>query len=202
MRKAMRIACLAGAVALLAGSVGAAEPVDPAAAAYARGDYAAALQAWLPLAQHGDAAAQLHVGQMLRDRQGVRWRDFEGAAAWFRRAAAQGSVDAAYALARLHYEGFLVPRDTAEMRRMLKAAAWRGDARAQLTLGVVYEYGLDDIFADYTAALMWYERAARQGVPELDGKIAKLRSRVSEKMTKAEIAEALRLAQAWDSALE
>jgi hypothetical protein len=201
MRKAVRIACLVGVVALLAGAGRAAEPVDPATA-YARGDYAAALQAWLPLARGGDAAAQLHVGEMLRDRQGVRWRDFEGAAAWFRCAAAQGSVEAAYDLARLHYEGFLVPRDTTEMRAMLKVAAWRGDARAQLTLGVIYEYGLDDIFTDYTAALMWYERAARQGVPELDGKIAKLRSRVSEKMTKAEIAEALRLAQAWDSALE
>jgi len=202
MRKAVRIACLAGVVALLAGGVRAAEPADPAAAAYARGDYKVALQAWLPLAERGDAAAQLHVGEMLRDRQGVRWRDFEGAATWFRRAAAQGSVDAAYALARLHYEGFLVPRDTAEMRHMLRVAAWRGDARAQLTLGVVYEYGLDDIYADYTAALMWYELAARRGVAELDGKIAKLRSRVAGKMTKAQIAEALRRAEAWQAVAE
>ena len=49
---------------------------------------------------------------------------------------------------------------------------------------------------------MWYELAARRGVPELDGKIAKLRSRVAEKMTKAQIAEALRLAQAWQSDVE
>src|SRR5262245_61780199 len=201
MWKLLRVACLAGLVAALCSAAGAAE-VDVGSSADGRGDYARALKEWLPLAERGDAAAQLRVGEMLRDRQGVRWRDFEGAAAWFRRAAAQGSGDAAYALGRLHYEGFLVPRDTAEMRTMLRVAAWRGDARAQLTLGVIYEYGLDDIFADYTAALMWYERAARQGVPELDGKIAKLRSRVSEKMTKAEIAEALRLAQAWDSTLE
>ena len=85
---------------------------------------------------------------------------------------------------------------------MLRAAAWQGDARAQLTLGVIYEYGLDDIDFDYTAALMWYELAARHGVTELDGKIAKLRSRVSEKMTQAQIAEALRRAQAWEPALE
>jgi TPR repeat protein len=201
MWRLLRVACLAGLMAALCSAAGAAE-VDVGSSAYARGDYARALKEWLPLAERGDAAAQLHVGQMLRDRQGVRWRDFEGAAAWFRRAAAQGSGEAAYALGRLHYEGFLVPRDTAEMRAMLKAAARQGDARAELTLGVIYEYGLDDIFRDHTAALMWYERAARRGVAELDGKIAKLRSRVSEKMTKAEIADALRLAEASRPALE
>jgi TPR repeat protein len=193
MSKHLRVACLAVAVALFAGGA-------PAAEMDAGGDHAATLAQLLPLAEGGDAAAQLRVGQMLRDRQGVRWRDFEGAASWFRRAAAGGSAEAQYALGRLHYEGFLVPRNTAEMRTMLKAAAWQGHARAQLTLGVVYEYGLDDIDQDYTAALMWYELAASRGVPELDDKIAKLRTRVTEKMTKAQIAEALRLAKAWQPA--
>jgi hypothetical protein len=201
MWKHLRIAGLAGVIAALAGAAPAAEG-DPATVAYARGDYATALAAWLPLAAHGDIAAELRVGQMLRDRQGVRWRDFEGAASWFRRAAARGSAEAEYALGRLYYEGFLVPRNTAEMQAMLKAAAWQGHARAQLTLGVIYEYGLDDIDLDYTAALMWYELAARRGVPELDGKIARLRTRVAGKMTQAQIAEALRLAKAWPPTVE
>jgi hypothetical protein len=185
----LRIVGLACFAAALAGVAAAAET----------GDAATTLRQELVLAAHGDSLAQLRAGEMLRDREGVRWRDFEGAAAWFRRAAAQGSVEAEYALARLHYEGFLVPRNTAEMRAMLEAAAQRGHARAQLTLGVIYEYGLDNIDFDYTAALMWYELAARHGMPELDGKIAKLRARVAEKMTQAQIAEALRRAQAWDS---
>ena len=191
MRGALRIAGLACITALLAGAAAAAEIGDA-------GDAATTLKQELFLAAHGDSTAQLRAGEMLRDREGVRWRDFEGAATWFRRAAAQGSVEAEYALARLHYEGFLVPRNTAEMRAMLQAAAEKGHARAQLTLGVIYEYGLDNLDPDYTAALMWYELAARHGVPELDGKIAKLRTRVSEKMTQAQIAEALRRAQAWD----
>ena len=197
MWKHLRVACLATAIALLGGGAPAAEMV-----AGHGGDHAATLKQLLPLAEQGDAAAQLRVGQMLRDRQGVRWRDFEGAAFWFRRAAAGGNAEAEYALGRLHYEGFLVPRDTAEMRTMLKAAAWQGHARARLTLGVIYEYGLDDIGHDYTAALMWYELAARRGVPELDGEIARLRSRVAGKMTKAQIAEALRRAEAWQPAVE
>ena len=201
MSKHLRIVCLAVALALVTAGASAADG-DPGTIAYARGDYATALATWLPLAARGDIAAELRVGQMLRDRQGVRWRDFEGAASWFRKAAAHGNAEAEYALGRLYYEGFLVPRNTAEMRAMLKAAAWQGHARAQLTLGVIYEYGLDDIDEDYTAALMWYELAARRGVPELDGKIARLRSRVSGKMTPAQIAEALRLAQAWPPTVE
>jgi hypothetical protein len=202
MWKHLRVACLACLVAVPAAGGARAAEVDAGAIAYARGDYKTALSEWLPLAERGNATAQLHVGLMLRDRQGVRWKDFEGAASWFRRAAAAGNAEADYALGRLHYEGFLIPRDTVEMQTMLKAAAWQGHARAQLTLGVIYEYGLDDIGTDLTAALMWYELAARHGVPELDGKIAKLRSRVSQKMTQAQIADALRRAQAWEPALE
>jgi len=175
---------------------------DDAAEAYARGRYAVALAEWKQLAEAGDPAAQFRLGEMLRDAKGVRWADFEGAAAWFRLAAAQGSADAAYALGRLHYEGFLVPRDTAEMLDALATAARLGHARALVTLGVVYEYGLDDIDVDLTQALKWYDLAAARGVSALDAKIAKLSLRVREKMTAAQIAEAQRLAQVWDPAVE
>ena len=184
------------------GSVQAAAGFDDAAEAYARGRYAAALAEWERLAKAGDAAAQFRLGEMLRDAKGVRWADFEGAAAWFRRAAAQGNVDAAYALGRLHYEGFIVPRDTAEMLSALAGAARQGDARALVTLGVVYEYGLDNIDPDLTQALKWYDLAAGRGVVQLDAKIEKLSRRVRDKMTAAQIAEAQRLAQAWNPAVE
>jgi TPR repeat protein len=175
---------------------------DDGAEAYARGRYAQALALWQPLAERGDVEAQLRIGEMLRDGLGVRWKDFEQAAAWFRRAAAQGQADAQYALGRLHYEGFIIPRDTLEMRQALAAAARQGHARAQLTLGVVYEYGLDDIGSDLTEALKWYELAARHRVAELDAKIARLAARVRAKMTTAQIAAALRLAKDWDPAAE
>ena len=198
MWRHLRIACLLCPVFALVDPVARAD--DGGLAAYARGDYVTALAAWLPLAEQGDAGAQLRVGQMLRDGQGVRWRDFERAAGWFRRAALQGSRDAQYALARLHYEGFLVPRDAGEMRRMLEAAAGQGHAGAQLTLGVVYEYGFDEIHADLTEALKWYELAARQGVADVDSKLQHLRPRVRAKMTDAQIATALELAAAWPPA--
>ena len=195
MWRHLRIACLIGFVFALDDP--AARAGDDGLAAHARVADAAALAAWLRLAEQGDADAQLRVGQMLRDRQGVRWRDFERAAEWFRRAALQGRADAQYALGRLHYEGFLVPRNAAEMRLTLEAAARQGHAGAQLTLGVIHEYGFDAIRADLTEALKWYELAARQGVAAVDGRLQRLRPRVRAKMTDAQIATALELAAAW-----
>jgi uncharacterized protein len=200
----MRSLVPAAFLAVLCGSLcpAAAADFDDAAEAYARGRYATALAEWQQLAEAGNAPAAFRLGEMYRDARGVRWPDFERAAVWFRLAAAHGNADAAYALGRLHYEGFLVPRDTREMRAALAAAARLGHARALLTLGVVYEYGLDDIDVDLTQALKWYELAAARGVPELDAKIAKLSRRVREKMTDAQISEALRLASAWNPAAE
>jgi hypothetical protein len=201
MRRHLLAAALIPALGLLAAQPAAAD-FATGLSAYLHGDYAAALAAWQPLAEAGDARAQLRVGQMLRDRQGVRWKDFEAAAAMFRRAAAQGVAEGHYALARLHYEGFLVPVDEREMLAALTAAARQGHARALLTLGVVYEYGFGGIAADLTQALKWYALAERRGIgprmrSEVQAKIARLNARVRAKMTEMEIAVALELAQAW-----
>ena len=196
---------LAASLAILCGfpaEQSVAAEFDDAAEAYARGRYDTALAEWQQLAEAGNASAAFRLGEMYRDAKGMRWPDFERAALWLRVAAAHGDADAAYALGRLHYEGFLVPRDTREMRAALAEAARLGHARALLTLGVIYEYGLDDIEVDLTQALKWYELAAARGVAELDAKIAKLIRRVREKMTDAQITEAQRLASAWNAAAE
>ena len=41
-----------------------ADPLEDAIAAYQRGDFAAALQLFQPLAEHGDASAQCNLGVM------------------------------------------------------------------------------------------------------------------------------------------
>ena len=68
--------------------------------AYNRGDYAAALREWRPLAERGDAWAQYGLGVMYDNGEGVP-RDYAEAATWFRRAADQGHADAKAALQRL-----------------------------------------------------------------------------------------------------
>ena len=57
--------------------------------AYNRGDFAAALQEWRPLAEQGDAVAQYNLGLIYADGEGVLKDDAE-AVKWFRKAAEQG----------------------------------------------------------------------------------------------------------------
>ena len=195
MRRALLPAVLVAAFTLLAASLAAAENrVSPSPHAWR--DDATILKDWTALAEQGSAVAQLRVGEMLRDGRGS-WRLFDDAAAWFRLAAAQGNADAQYALARLHYQGFIIPRDTGEMMHWLTRLAGQGHARAQITLGAVYEFGLDDVRPDLAEALKWYELAAELGGAEVQAMSDQVRARIRQKMTETEIAEARTLAEAW-----
>jgi len=46
-------------------------PYEDGIAAYDRGEYAAALSLWLPLAEHGNVSAQYNLGMLYRDGKGV-----------------------------------------------------------------------------------------------------------------------------------
>jgi len=50
---------------------------------YKRGNYRAALQVWLALAEHGDAMGQIRLGDLYLNGQGVP-RDTSVAARWYR----------------------------------------------------------------------------------------------------------------------
>ena len=54
--------------------------------AYEQNDYAAAFREWLPLAEQGDALAQLYIARMYEEGKGVR-RSFGEARRWYDRAA-------------------------------------------------------------------------------------------------------------------
>jgi TPR repeat protein len=69
------------------------EPFEDAAAAYANGDYATALQLFRPLADQGMARAPTILGVMYATGQGVSKSDTE-AMRWYRLAADQGNAGA------------------------------------------------------------------------------------------------------------
>ena len=185
------------ATALIAGVAAraAAGPAEAEAAA-ARGDYAVDVSELLPLAEAGDVAAQLPLGELYQDAKGAT-KSYEQSAAWFRRAAERGNLDAAYDLAYIQFAGLVFPRDTAEMMRWLRAAAARGRAEAQIVLGAVYEYGLEDVAIDLVEARKWYEVASGAGSGVAAVLVPQARARVSAKMTADQIAEADRRARAW-----
>ena len=57
------------------------------------GDFATALREWMPLAEKGDATAQINLGVMYEDGRGVPV-DYRRAVKWYKRAAEQGDVRA------------------------------------------------------------------------------------------------------------
>lgn len=71
---------------------------------YREGDHVRALQRFTELAERGHANAQYAVGVMLADGQGTL-QDWDAAAQWYQKAAAQNQPDALRALARLHVFG-------------------------------------------------------------------------------------------------
>lgn len=165
--------------------------------AYRRGDFAEAMTAWQQVADTGDATASYRIGHLYRQGQGVSYRDFEKAVYWYQRAAGQGYVPAQYEVARIQFEGLLVPRDIDEMMFWLWRAALSGHAESQVMLGAVYEYGEPSVAVNYTLALKWYLVAAKLGKAQLQARALKLADRVRAKMTDAQIEAARWLASEW-----
>ncbi len=165
--------------------------------AYRRGDFAGAMAEWQQVAQAGDATASYRIGQLYRQGKGLRYRDFEKAVYWYQRAAGRGYVPAQYEVARIQFEGLVVPRDIDEMMYWLWRAALSGHADSQVMLGAVYEYGEPGVAANCIEALKWYLVAARKGPPELQARALKLVARVSATMTKHQIDAARWLAGEW-----
>src|SRR5262245_26153315 len=165
--------------------------------AYERGDYATAMLEWQSVAKSGDPTASYGIGQIYRLGKGVPYRDFEKAVYWYQRAAGRGHVPAQYEVARIQFEGLVVPRDIDEMMYWLWRAALRGHAESELMLGAVYEYGEPGVTANPTEALKWYLIAGRHGSTALQSRAAKLAERVKAKMTPAQIEAAIWLASRW-----
>ncbi len=92
------------------------------AAAYERQDYSTALQLCRPLAEHGDARAQLSLGGMYYNGQGVQ-QDYPEAAKWTRKAAEQGYAPAQADLGVLYWNGQGVPQDVVLAYMWLSLAA-------------------------------------------------------------------------------
>ena len=84
--------------------------LDEGVAAYDRGDYATALREWRPLAEQGNANAQVNLGLMYDNGRGVP-QDYAEAMRWFRKAAEQGHAGAQIFLGVMYDMGQSVPQD-------------------------------------------------------------------------------------------
>ncbi len=92
------------------GTVAVSQDFDKGLDAYYKGDYASALKEWRPLAEQGDAFAQIGLGWMYYSGEGVP-QDYQEAVKWYRLAAEQGLAFAQYNLGYMHKYGDGVPQD-------------------------------------------------------------------------------------------
>jgi Caspase domain/Sel1 repeat len=81
--------------------------------AYDRANYASALKVWLPLAQQGDAEAQVTLGEIYEKGFGGGVADPKLAAQWYLKAAEQGNSRAKVNLGYLYEKGLGVKQDKA-----------------------------------------------------------------------------------------
>lgn len=172
---------------------GAAEagPLEDAALAYSRKDYATALRIWRPLADLGNPAAQFNVGLMYDNGQGVA-QDYAAAVKWYRLAAAQGDAQAQYNLGYMYDIGQGTARDFVEAAKWYRLAAAQGDPRAQDSLGQMYANG-QGVPKDFVRAHMWFSLAA---MPGKSSSAAKNRDVIAKQLTPQQASEAQELARA------
>jgi uncharacterized protein len=182
------------AAALVGGDPAGAGPVEDAAAAYKRGDYATAMRLFRPLADEGDASAQVVLGFMYKRGRGVP-QDFAEAVRWYHLAADQGDASAQADLGFMYELGQGVKQDFAEAVRWYRLAADQGVATAQTALGLMYEGGRG-VPQNYVLAHMWFDLSAARGFRHA----AELRDLLIDRMTPAQIAEAQKLAREWKPA--
>jgi TPR repeat protein len=182
MKHLIRVAAFAVCTALAA-PVGA-QDLNAGFTAYRAGDYATALENWRPLAEDGDATAQVSLGRMYSQGHGVP-QDYAEAVRWYRLAAEQGDAWAQDSLGVMYSQGHGVPQDYAEAVRWYRLAAEQGNATAQSNLGTKFEEGRGAP-QDYVSAHMWYNIASANGHESA----AEWRDELAQRMTPDQIAEA------------
>jgi len=184
---------------LVALCVARAGPVEDAEAAYARGDYVAALRFYRPLAEDGVYPAQFALGTMYQTGRGVP-QNFAEAAKWYSKAAEQGFVFAQFNLAVMYAKGEGVSQDDGKAAKWYSKAAEQGYLYAQTVLGGLYALGTG-VPQDYIEAHKWYNLAASGSTLASNRRnrdnAIEMRDLVAARMTPEQIAEAQRRAAEW-----
>ena len=187
---------LAAALLLLAAASAGAADLGAGVEAYRRGDYAAALREFRPLAEQGDASAQFFLGLMYDNGEGVP-EDDRQAVYWYRKAAEQGNAGAQVNLGVMYANGEGVPEDGRQAVYWYRKAAEQGNADAQSLLGGAYALG-KGVPEDLIRAYAWCDLAAATGHEQAN----EIRSLVRDLMTPAQIAEAQALSRTLAARIE
>lgn len=181
MMKKLIFACLllfAGTLQAIENPANEAAEFQAAISAYQSGDYPAAIKILVPLANQGDAKAQLHLGVMNEMGQGVP-RNYKRAVARYRQAAEQGNAEAQFRLGEKYELGQGVPQDKKIAAEWYGKSASQGNAEAQSraradeALRLAGQAKPEEVATPKTEAITKPEKevsAARQAGPEADAR--------------------------------
>ncbi len=161
--------------------------------AWARGDYAGAIAQWQAPAAAGDPDAQFNLAQAYRLGRGVQ-RNLVRAEELFARAAAQGHVQAADNYGLLMFDR---GERTAAMP-YVRAAAERGDPRAQYLLGIAHFNG-DLAPRDWTRAYALMTLAQAAGLPQAAPALTEMDRNIPVAQRQAAATLATQLAQSAEA---
>ena len=144
-------------------------------------------------AVQGNALAQLKLGIMYADGQGVP-QDYATARGWYEKAAVQGNALAQYYLGRMYFHGESVLKDYTTARQWWELAAAQGDSWSQVNLSWMYLNG-QGVPKSLEQAYMWLHLAVTYSMGDEQKFAVKNRDDVALRMTPTQITEAKRLAQ-------
>ena len=146
----------------------ASKPSASADDAYRKGEefnkkknYTEAMRWYRMAADRGNAQAQVAIGNLYGEGQGVP-QDYGEAMRWFRLAANQGNSEAQNDVGFFYLSGWSVPIDFAEAMRWLRKAADQGNEVAERNIGMIYLQGLG-VKQDRAEAIRWFRKAADKG---------------------------------------
>ena len=124
-------------------------------------EISAEFRGWLALANNGDAGAQLQVGTLYDQGEGVA-NNPQQAVAWFRAAALQGNAHAQHYLGLMYAKGRGTVKDDVLAAEWFGKAAEQGFAKAQYQLGKAYAEGVG-VEKNSENSLFWLHKSANQG---------------------------------------
>lgn len=156
--------------------------------AWTRGDYATAVKAWQVESARGDADAMFNLGQAYKLGNGVK-QNLAQAEALFGRAAAQGHIQASD-----NYGLLLFQRgQRTQALPFIRAAADRGDPRAQYLLGIGHFNG-DIVGKDWVRAYALVSLAQQAGLAQAGSALAQMDQHVpmAQRQQAVELASELR----------
>ena len=138
--------------------------------AYLHEDYKTAFATLRPFAAKGNSDAELYLGLMYRDGDGVKVNNPE-AFNYIRKASEQGSAEAELLLGDLYRGGIGTKKNPLEAIKWFKKAVDQGNDTAAYQLGDMYDTG-DGIQKDKEEAIKWFKIIADKGDGNAKDRIA------------------------------